>query len=89
MSYSERLKVNSNLYHSILTALKYTNLEQLSFSYNNERIEVINNKIKVLNQVAYSYRNFENYRDRINLHFALKRANQSTFIQLKTLTNVI
>ena len=31
-----------------------------------------NNKIKVLNRVAYGYRNFRNYRKRILLHFKLK-----------------
>ncbi|STX09911.1 Transposase and inactivated derivatives [Kurthia zopfii] len=112
MSYSERLKVNYNLYQSILTALKDKNLEQLTeilekplaegiskdfkrsiktlkyhlssiknsflFPYNNGRIEGINNKIKVLNRVAYGYRNFENYRNRIYLHFALKRASHAS-----------
>ena len=36
----------------------------------NGRIEGINNKIKVLNRVAYGYRNFKNYKNRILLHFA-------------------
>ncbi|PWI21708.1 ISL3 family transposase, partial [Kurthia zopfii] len=48
------------------------------FPYNNGRIEGINNKIKVLNRVAYGYRNFENYRNRIYLHFALKRASHAS-----------
>jgi len=42
------------------------------YPYNNGRIEGINNKIKVLNRVAYGYRNFTNYKDRIMLHFKLK-----------------
>lgn len=42
------------------------------YPYNNGRIEGINNKIKVLNRVAYGYRNFSNYKSRILLHFKLK-----------------
>ncbi|MEK5069294.1 ISL3 family transposase [Sporosarcina sp. FSL K6-1508] len=42
------------------------------YPYNNGRIEGNNNKIKVLNRVAYGYRNFQNYRKRILLHFRLK-----------------
>lgn len=42
------------------------------YPYNNGRIEGINNKIKVLNRVAYGYRNFINYKNRIMLHFKLK-----------------
>ncbi|MGM8213774.1 transposase [Virgibacillus sp. W0430] len=35
------------------------------YLYNNGRIEGISNKIKVLNRVAYGYRNFINYKNRI------------------------
>jgi len=42
------------------------------YPYNNGRIEGINNKIKVLNRVAYGYRNFMNYKKRILIHFKLK-----------------
>lgn len=42
------------------------------FPYNNGRIEGINNKIKVLNRVAYGYRNFMNYKKRIILHFRFR-----------------
>ncbi len=42
------------------------------YPYNNGRIEGINNKIKVLNRVAYGYSNFNNYKNRIMLHFKLK-----------------
>jgi len=42
------------------------------YPYNNGRIEGNNNKIKVLNRVAYGYRNFQNYRNRILLYFKLK-----------------
>ncbi|MDN6751248.1 MAG: ISL3 family transposase [Staphylococcus equorum] len=43
-----------------------------TFPFNNGRIEGINNKIKVLNRVAYGYRNFTNYKNRIMLHFKLR-----------------
>ncbi|MFL2125348.1 ISL3 family transposase [Marinilactibacillus psychrotolerans] len=42
------------------------------YPYNNGKIEGINNKIKVLNRVAYGYRNFIHYKNRIILHFNLK-----------------
>ena len=42
------------------------------FPYNNGRIGGINNKIKVLNRVAYGYRNFMNFRNRIFIHFKLQ-----------------
>ncbi|SEK80159.1 transposase, partial [Alkalibacterium pelagium] len=42
------------------------------YPYNNGKIEGINNKIKVLNRVAYGYRNFANYKNRIIIHFSLK-----------------
>ncbi|GEN55537.1 hypothetical protein GCM10012290_01380 [Halolactibacillus alkaliphilus] len=38
-----------------------------NYTYNNGRIEGINNKIKVLNRVTYGYRNFKNYKSRILL----------------------
>src|SRR5699024_2565315 len=44
----------------------------LTYPYNNGRIEGINNKIKVLNRVAYGYRNFTNFKNRIMLHFKLR-----------------
>jgi len=44
----------------------------LMYQYNNGRIEGINNKIKVLNRVAYGYRNFHNFKKRIILHFKLR-----------------
>src|SRR5690625_866968 len=42
------------------------------YPYNNGRIEGINNKIKVLNKVAYDYRNFTNFKNRIMLHFKFR-----------------
>lgn len=56
-----------------------------TFPYTNGRIEGMNNKIKVLNRVAYGYRNFNNYKNRIILHFNLKpRPNQKDRVQTKT-----
>ena len=49
----------------------------LIYPYNNGRIEGINNKIKVLNRVAYGYRNFHHFKNRIILHFKLKSIIQS------------
>ena len=48
------------------------------YPYNNGRIECINNKIKVLNRVAYGYRNFTNYKNRIMIHFKLKPIDPKT-----------
>ncbi|WP_313468650.1 ISL3 family transposase [Carnobacterium sp.] len=42
------------------------------YPYTNGKIEGINNKIKVLNRVAYGYRSFMNYKNRILLHFNQK-----------------
>src|SRR5690625_7706790 len=42
------------------------------YPYNNGRIEGSNNKINVLHRVAYGYRNFTNFKNRIMLHFKLK-----------------
>src|SRR5699024_2493762 len=44
----------------------------LKYPYNNGRIEGINNKIKVLSRVAYGYRNFNYFKNRIILHFKLR-----------------
>lgn len=40
-----------------------------AYPYSNGRLEGMNNKIKVLKRVAYGYRNFSNYKDRILLYF--------------------
>src|SRR5699024_417125 len=73
-----------NLKHSpLLSSYMKTSLKTLKkhlpyiansfiFPYNNGRIEGINNKIKVLNRVAYGYRSFTNYRNRILIHFKFK-----------------
>lgn len=59
---------------SIKTLKKHFPYIKNSFIYpfNNGRIEGINNKIKILNRIAYGYRNFTNYKNRIVLHFKLK-----------------
>jgi len=59
---------------SIKTLKKHLPYIRNSFSYpfNNGRIEGINNKMKVLNRVAYVYRNFSNDKKRILIHFKFK-----------------
>lgn len=66
--------LSSYMKTSLKTLRKHASYIKNSFiySYNNGRIEGINNKIKVLNRVAYGYRNFSNYKNRILLHFKLK-----------------
>ena len=64
---------------SLKTLRKHLPFIQNSFiyPYNNGRIEGINNKIKVLNRVAYGYRSFQNYKKRIIVHFKLKTSGTS------------
>src|SRR5690625_5271022 len=59
---------------SIRTLKKYLPYIKNSFHYpyNNGRVEGINNKIKVLNRVAYGYRNFSHFKKRILVHFKMK-----------------
>ncbi|WP_369468600.1 transposase [Enterococcus faecalis] len=42
--------------------------QALCFSYFNGHIECLNNHIKVLKRIAYCYKNFQNYRERIFLY---------------------
>ncbi|WP_192812629.1 transposase [Paenisporosarcina sp. TG-14] len=65
---------------SLKTLRKYLRFIENSFiyPYNNGRIEGINNKINVLNRVAYGYRNFQNYKNRIILPFKLKPADKQS-----------
>ena len=72
-------KINTNnLSKSMKTSVKTLKehlpyiKNSLIYPYSNGRIEGINNKIKVLNRVAYGYRNFHNFKNRIMLHFKLK-----------------
>jgi len=66
--------ISSYMKTSIKTLKKHLPFIENSFlySYNNGRIEGINNKIKVLNRVSYGYRNFRNFKNRIMLHFKLR-----------------
>ena len=66
--------LSSYMKTSIRTLKKYLPYIKNSFIYpfSNGRIEGINNKIKVLNRVAYGYRNFINYKNRILIHFKMK-----------------
>src|SRR5699024_1661022 len=56
---------------SLKTLQKHAEHVIHSFSHenNNGRIEGMNNKIKVLNRIAYGYRNFTHFRNRIYIHF--------------------
>ena len=68
-------KLTSNYMKTSMKTLKaHLPFIQNSFIYpfNNGRIEGINNKIKVLNRVAYGYRNFSHYKKRIMIHFKFK-----------------
>lgn len=66
--------ISSYMKTSIKTLKKHLPYIKNTFSYpySNGKIEGINNKIKVLNRVAYGYRNFSNYKSRIILHFNMK-----------------
>lgn len=66
--------ISSYMRTSLKTLRKHLPYIKNSFvyPYNNGRIEGINNKIKVLNRVAYGYRNFMNFKNRIMLHFKFK-----------------
>src|SRR5690625_1675759 len=59
---------------SIRTLKKYLPYikNRFHYPYNNGRVEGINNKIKVLNRVAYGYRNFSHFKKRILIHFKMK-----------------
>src|SRR5690625_1246757 len=68
---------------SIRTLSKHLPFIENSFTYpyKNRRIEGINNKIKVLNRVVYGYRNINNFKNRIMLHFKLRPVikNENTY----------
>lgn len=70
--------ISSYMKTSIRTLRKHAPYIQNTFTYpySNGRIEGINNKIKVLNKVAYGYRSFNSYKSRIILHFNLKPRNK-------------
>ena len=77
---------STHLRTSMKTLRKHLPYIQHSFdyTYSNGRIEGMNNKIKVLNRVAYGYRNFTNYKNRILLYFKLKPVSSSVSKQKKT-----
>lgn len=62
---SVSLKTLRKHQHSIKNTFRYP--------FSNGRIEGNHNKIKVLNRVAYGFRNLGNYIDRIILHFNLRK----------------
>ena len=62
---SVSLKTLRKHQHSIKNTFRYP--------FSNGRIEGNHNKIKVLNCVAYGFRNLGNYIDRIILHFNLRK----------------
>jgi len=68
--------LSSYMKTSIKTLKKHLYYIENSFlyPYNNGCIEGVNNKIKVLNRVAYGYKNFYNFKNRIMLHFKLRPA---------------
>ncbi|WP_255306988.1 transposase [Paraliobacillus sp. PM-2] len=79
---------SAQLQTSIKTLRKHSPYIKNSFyhTYNNGRIEGINNKIKVLNHVAYGYRNFTHYKNRILLHFKLKPVERTANKRIKNKT---
>lgn len=66
--------VHPDLTHHLKTLAKHLNYIENTFTYtySNGRIEGNHNKIKVLNRIAYGFRNLGNYIDRITLFFNLK-----------------
>ena len=46
------------------------------YPYHNGRIEGVNNKIKILNRIAYGYKDFYDFKNRIMLHFKLRPASK-------------
>ncbi|WP_017187829.1 ISL3 family transposase [Alkalibacillus haloalkaliphilus] len=79
-------EINGYFRTSIKTLKKHLPyiMNSFKYPYNNGRIEGINNKIKVLNRVAYGYRNFQNYKKRILLHFYFKPASINQNKKLST-----
>ncbi|BAM47833.1 hypothetical protein AXY_17010 [Amphibacillus xylanus NBRC 15112] len=63
----------------------YLPYKQSSFihTYDNGRIEGINNKIKVLSKVAYGYQNFYNFKKRMMIHFKFKSIETNSSEKMK------
>ena len=74
---SSQMKTSLRTLRKHLSAIRHTFI----YPYNNGRIEGINNKIKVLSRVAYGYRNFANYKNRIMLHFKLNQKKNQASVQ--------
>ncbi len=77
IDYLSRIQVLYKITHNgnyiyILTYCMSNTNNNFNYAYNNDHIKGINNKIKVLNHVAYGYHNFKNYKNLILLHFACK-----------------
>ncbi|GEK35604.1 hypothetical protein KSI01_31370 [Kurthia sibirica] len=72
--------VSNDFKRSIRTLTYHVPSIENSFIYpfSNGKIEGIHNKIKVLNRIAYGYQNFNHYRQRIFMHFKLKRASHAS-----------
>lgn len=62
---------NTNLSHYMITSIKTTKrykkyiLNMLNCTYTNGIIEGINNKIKVIKRIAFGYRSYVHFRNRI------------------------
>ena len=74
--------ISSQMRTSLKTLRKHLPYIKNSFRYpyNNGRIEGINNKIKVLCKVAYGYRNFYHYKQRIMIHFKFRAKETNSII---------
>ncbi len=64
---TSRITVSSYMKTSIKTIKKYLDYVEntIKYRYNNGIIEGINNKIKVIKRIAFGYRNFYHFRNRI------------------------
>ncbi len=90
LNHQHKGPVSSYMKTSMKTLRQHLPYIKNSFTYpfNNGRIEGINNKIKVLNRVAYGYRNFRNYKYRILLHFKLRSVESKSTKMVPNQTNI-
>ena len=70
---SEHKNVSDYMKTAIRTAKKHSEyiINMVKYSYNNGVIEGINNKIKVIKRIAFGYRSFYHFRNRILIMFNL------------------
>ena len=70
---SEHKNVSDYMKKAMGTARKYSKyiINMVKYSYNNGVIEGINNKIKVIKRIAFGYRSFYHFRNRILIMFDL------------------